>query len=89
MTEDSKDRREPGPPEAGAFRPGEAHTPGYGPQGAQHPTAQFPPQHPPAAPFPGYPASFAPPNDATQPHGPAFGAPPAPDRRPFRAGLAA
>ncbi|BDT97539.1 S1C family serine protease [Nocardia sputorum] len=89
MTEDSKDRREPGSPDAGAFGPGEAHAPGYGPREAQHPTAQFPPQHHPAAPFPGYPPSFAPPNDATQPHGLAFGAAPAPARRPFRAGLAA
>ncbi|MEU6187470.1 trypsin-like peptidase domain-containing protein [Nocardia sp. NPDC047038] len=88
MTEDSKDRREPGAPDASAFGPGEAHAPGYGPQAAQHPTAQFPPQHHPAAPFPGYPASFGPPADATQPHGP-YGAPPAPARRPFRAGLAA
>lgn len=89
MTEDSKDRREPGSPDVGAFGPGEAHAPGYGSREAQHPTAQFPPQHHPAAPFPGYPPSFAPPNDATQPHGLAFGAAPAPARRPFRAGLAA
>ncbi|MGQ4616609.1 trypsin-like peptidase domain-containing protein [Nocardia sp. R7R-8] len=88
MTEDSKDRREPGAPDAGAYGPGEAHAPGYGPQQAQHPTAQFPPQHHPGAPFPGYPPPFGRPNDATQPHGPAYGAPPAPARRPFRAGLA-
>ncbi|WP_084485592.1 S1C family serine protease [Nocardia beijingensis] len=94
MTEDSKDRREPGAPDAGAFGPGQAHAPGYGPQEARQHTAQFPPQHHPAAPFPGYPASFGPPNDATrphgltQPHGPGYGAEPAPARRPFRAGLA-
>lgn len=101
MTEDSKDRPEPGTaagsdrqpteqihgaasapwsagaPQGGVFGPGEAHSHGYGPQGPQHPTAQFPPQHHPAQPFAG---PYGTPQDGV------YSAPP---RRPFRTGLAA
>ncbi|MGY2125998.1 S1C family serine protease [Nocardia gipuzkoensis] len=112
MTEDSKDRREPGPVDGGPDRrpaeqirgaapdaraagapgqaphggvpgPGAAPAYGYGP----HTAPQYPPRHDPAPPFPGYPASFGP-AEATQPHGPAYGAAPAGARRPFRTGLA-
>ncbi|WP_425297931.1 S1C family serine protease [Nocardia abscessus] len=71
-------------PHGGVPGPGAAPTYGYGPQ---HPAPHYPPQHDPAPPFPGYPASFGP-AEATRPPGPAYGAAPAGARRPFRTGLA-
>ncbi|MFR9753004.1 S1C family serine protease [Nocardia sp. 004] len=107
MTEDSKDHREPGPQgggtdhqatapiHGGLSAPGNAPDHGYDThEHPGYPTAQYPAQSAPAAPFSGYPgASGRPQGIPPTPHAPThsvdYGVPAASAKRPLRTGFIA